>query len=193
MTPSRPKFVLAVLWLHHIFLLTQTRAERDNQQSHQVPPLSRSAAADWMSLSRRISTTSRDWSKLPTISCQFLITSVRLHLESLPPEFGWSHSINVPGSFRNPHSVTSAEQWLTWAITNLYKNTHRPWIRNSRGKEIIKRKGWVSSISLFLTVLCCSYFVNLLETIPSCFWNTVAQLKFHRRFFFSILTSVFFI
>jgi len=146
-----------------------------------------------MSLSRRISTASLDWRTRPTISCQFLAIPVRLHLEILPPEFGWSHSINVPGSFRNPHSVTSTEQWLTWAITNLYKNTHRPWIRNNRGKEIIKRKGWVSSIYLFFIVICCNVlflFVKLfllgyrnahaLATIPGCFWNTVAQLKFHR-------------
>ncbi len=141
-----------------------------------------------MSLSRRMSTASRDWPKLPTISCQFPIVSIRLHLEVLPPEFGWSLSINVPGSFRNPHSVITTEQWLTWAITNLYKNTHRPWIQNSRGKDIIKRKGWVSS--LYCVVLHFSRFsswgighAHVLATIPSCFWNTVTQLKFHRRSF----------
>lgn len=120
-----------------------------------------------MSLSRRISTASLDWRTRPTISCQFLVISVRLHLEILPPEFGWSHSINVPGSFRNPHSVTSTEQWLTWAITNLYKNTHRPWIRNNRGKEIIKRKGWVSlSISLFFIVIWCTFLVGVCQAFP---------------------------
>lgn len=171
----------------------------NNQQSHQVPPLPPSAAVDWMSLSRRISTASRDWSKPPTISCQFLKISIRLHLEILPPEFGWSLSINVPGSFRNPHSVTSTEQCLTWAIPNLYKNTHRPWIRNSRGKEIIKRKGWVSSLLLYSSscsdVLCQAFGIRecvFFGDYPGLFleYSCSTQISLES---FSILTSVLFI
>lgn len=146
-----------------------------------------------MSLSRRISTASRDWPKLPTVSCQFPVISIRLHLEILPPEFGWSLCINVPGSFRNPHSVITTEQWLTWAIANLYKNTHRPWIQNSRGKEIVKRKGWVSSLYCVVLHFCCWCMssVSSRESGTRMFWR-LSRAVFGKQLINSNFTGDFF-